>query len=73
MPSFNFDAVSDILACPQCQGELICTGDSLICISKEHRLRFPIVDGIPRLLLEEATVLSEEEWEDLKRRQESSP
>jgi len=64
--SFNFDAVSDILACPKCRGELICIGDSLICNSREHRLQFPIVDGIPRLLLEESSPLSDEQWDELK-------
>jgi uncharacterized protein YbaR (Trm112 family) len=31
----------------------------------ETRLRFPIVDGIPVLLEEEATALSEDEWKAL--------
>ncbi len=70
--SFNFDAVSDILACPQCRGELVCVGDGLICNSDQHRLRFPIVDGIPRLLLEESTELTDEEWEQLQCSQESN-
>jgi|TARA_Y100000994_G_scaffold190763_1_gene159841 uncharacterized protein YbaR (Trm112 family) len=67
--SFNFGAVSDILACPQCRGELICIGDSLICNSSDQRLRFPIVDGIPRLLLEESSPLSDEQWDELKKQQ----
>lgn len=68
--TFDFEAVRDILACPQCRGELICVGDFLICNSEEHRLKFPITDGIPRLLMEESSAVSEEEWEDFSRRQE---
>lgn len=72
--TFNFDAVADILACPQCRGELMCVGDALICGScdaAKRRLRFPIVDGIPRLLLEESTELSDEEWAEIQQQQES--
>ena len=61
--TFNFDAVSDILACPLCRKELTLVGESLVCNSAEHRLQFPIVDGIPRLLVEESFTLSDEQWE----------
>ncbi len=71
--SFNFDAVSDILACPLCRHELICIGESLICDSQQHRLKFPIVDGIPRLLQEESSAVSDEQWDKLKSLQESKP
>ena len=70
---FNFDAVSDILACPECRGALVCVGEALICDSSKHRLRFPIVDGIPRLLMEEASTLSDEQWTQLMNRQEQTP
>lgn len=69
---FDFDAVADILACPQCRGKLLPFDDALVCDSCERRLSFPIVDGIPRLLVEESTELSDEEWEHLKKTQESS-
>lgn len=70
--TFKFDAVADILACPQCRGELICVDDALICDCSDRRLRFPIVDGIPRLLLEESTELSDEEWAEIQKQQESA-
>ena len=70
---FNFEAVRDILACPQCRGELLCIGDSLICNSDTHRLKFPITDGIPRLLLEESSPVLDEEWDELSKRQEQAP
>lgn len=70
--AFNFEAVADILACPECRGELICVGDSLICDCTEHRLKFPVVDGIPRLLRDEATLLSDEEWQQLTKEQKAT-
>jgi len=68
---FNFDAVADILACPECHGRLISVDDGLICGQGEHRLRFPVVDGIPRLLVDEASELTEEEWKELSERHAS--
>ncbi|MCH2202661.1 MAG: hypothetical protein MK102_11870 [Fuerstiella sp.] len=68
--TFNFEAISDILACPKCRGELVYLGDSLICDSEEHRLQFPIVDGIPRLLVEESVTLSDDQWDRLKNQME---
>ncbi len=71
--TFNFDSVSDILACPQCRGALMCVGESLVCDSEEHRLQFPILDGIPRLLVEEASELSDEAWDRLQNGEEQAP
>jgi len=72
---FNFDAVSDILACPECHGKLLNADDALVCEqtcgSGGHRLRFPVVDGIPRLLVDEATEVTEEEWKELLERHSS--
>ncbi|MCH2211559.1 MAG: hypothetical protein MK110_09665 [Fuerstiella sp.] len=70
--TFNFKAVSDILACPKCRGELVFIGESLICDSDEHRLQFPIVDGIPRLLVEESVTLSDDQWALLKNQTETT-
>ena len=70
--SFQFDAHEDILACPKCHGKLICVDDALICGSDQHRLRFPIVDGIPRLLVEESTDINDDEWQRILAAQEDS-
>ncbi len=45
----------EILACPKCkqQVELSEDGQALLC--QTDRLRYPIVDGIPVMLIEEAT------------------
>jgi uncharacterized protein YbaR (Trm112 family) len=49
-----------ILACPGCKGPLtICrTSPALICAA--CRLRYPVRDGIPVLLLDEAEPANEE-------------
>jgi uncharacterized protein YbaR (Trm112 family) len=47
----------EILACPQCKGPLSPTpaGDGLDC--ERCRLRYPVVDDIPQMLVEEAEPL----------------
>ena len=47
----------DILACPKCKGDLELTNekDGLIC--NACRLQYPIKDGIPVMLIDEATKL----------------
>jgi uncharacterized protein YbaR (Trm112 family) len=49
----------DILACPQCKGkiELLTDGSGLICHA--CRLKYPISEEIPIMLVEEAENLSE--------------
>jgi uncharacterized protein YbaR (Trm112 family) len=42
----------EILACPACHGELVPANDRLICRTCQRR--YPIEDGIPILLVEEA-------------------
>lgn len=53
----------DILACPVCKGmlEYRRASDTLVC--RFDRLAFPVRDGIPVMLEEEATKLSVEEVE----------
>ncbi len=53
----------EILVCPLCKGKLLLKKDELIC--KFDRLAYPIRDGIPVMLDEEARVLSLEEKEQL--------
>ena len=69
---FDFAAVSDILACPECHGSLFAVDDALICAcSDDRKLKFPVVDGIPRLLVDEATELTQEQWDALRQRAKS--
>jgi uncharacterized protein YbaR (Trm112 family) len=44
--------ILEVLACPKCGGDLEQNGDNLICHS--CGLSYPIIDGIPMLLVEEA-------------------
>jgi len=51
----------EILACPKCKEdvELSKNGDSLIC--RKCNLKYPIKDGIPVMLIEEAQPLKGDE------------
>ena len=49
----------EILVCPLCKGKLAARGDELIC--KADRLGYPVKDGIPVMLEEEARKLPPQE------------
>ena len=51
----------DILVCPLCKGPLIYKQDVQELICKADRLAFPVRDGIPVMLEEEARRLAEDE------------
>lgn len=55
----------EILACPVTKGPLIYDKDKQELVSKAARLAYPIRDGIPVMLEEEARVLTQEEVEQL--------
>ncbi|MDZ7841134.1 MAG: Trm112 family protein [Gammaproteobacteria bacterium] len=57
----------DILVCPVTKGPLIYDKESQELISKSARLAYPIRDGIPVMLEEEARPLSQEEVEALRK------
>lgn len=57
----------DILVCPVTKGPLIYDKDKQELISKSARLAYPIRDGIPIMLEEEARTLSDEELEQLRK------
>lgn len=57
MPAMSIDPeLLEMLACPVCKTEirLAADGASLVCIS--CRRRYPIVEDIPVLLVDEATI-----------------
>lgn len=56
----------EILVCPVTKGPLIYDKANQELISKSARLAYPVRDGIPVMLEEEARVISEEEVEKLK-------
>jgi uncharacterized protein YbaR (Trm112 family) len=51
----------EILVCPLCKGPLVWRKDAAELICKADRLAFPVKDGIPVMLEEEARVLGPEE------------
>ena len=51
----------EILVCPKTHSSLVLHGDELI--SKDAKLAYPIRDGNPIMLIDEARVLSQEELE----------
>lgn len=53
----------DILVCPLCKGKLILKNQELIC--RFDRLAYPIRDGIPVMLENEARMISLEEKDKL--------
>jgi uncharacterized protein YbaR (Trm112 family) len=55
----------DILVCPVTKGPLIYDKEKQELISKSARLAYPIRDGIPVMLEDEARALSSEEAEKL--------
>ena len=50
----------EILVCPQCKGELqyLLDPEALVCAA--CRLRYPVCDGIPVMLVDEAEKLGNE-------------
>jgi uncharacterized protein YbaR (Trm112 family) len=57
----------DILVCPVTKGPLVYDKEKQELISRAARLAYPIRDGIPVMLEDEARRISEEEYEKLKR------
>lgn len=53
----------DILVCPLCKGKLLLKEEELIC--RFDRLAYPIRDGIPVMLEQEARFLSLDEKDAL--------
>jgi uncharacterized protein YbaR (Trm112 family) len=56
----------EMLVCPVTKGPLIYDRDRQELLSKSARLAYPIRDGIPVMLEEEARKLTPEECEELK-------
>ena len=49
-----------ILVCPRCKGEIEPTNDESYLVCRACRLKYPVVDGIPLMLTEEAEKYGEE-------------
>ncbi|HRP25007.1 MAG TPA: Trm112 family protein [Thauera sp.] len=57
----------EILVCPLCKGSLDYLKDKQELVCKADRLAYPIRDGIPVMLDEEARTLSAEEVDALRK------
>ena len=66
--AFNFEKSRSYLVCPKCHADLVLDGDSLVCTNPDVRLRYPILEDIPRLLADEAEVLSPDSWKAVMQR-----
>ncbi|MDX5364098.1 MAG: Trm112 family protein [Pseudazoarcus pumilus] len=58
----------DILVCPLCKGPLDYLREEQELVCKADRLAFPIRDGIPVMLEDEARAMSAEEVEAVRKR-----
>lgn len=63
MSGFDLGDLVDLVVCPECHGRLAVTGQSLVCSSAGCRLSFPVREGIPMLLVDEAETLEQAEWQ----------
>ncbi|HTU68480.1 MAG TPA: Trm112 family protein [Steroidobacteraceae bacterium] len=55
------DRLLDILACPVCKGPLKLNRAGEVLICRAERLAFPIRDGVPMMLEEDARQLSSDD------------
>ena len=44
----------DILACPACKADVRLENDRIVCMNPKCGLKYPIRDGIPVMLIDEA-------------------
>lgn len=51
----------EILVCPQTKGPLAFDREKAELVSKQARLAYPVRDGVPIMLIDEARALSDEE------------
>lgn len=54
-------SIINALVCPECKSELHLDKEKQMLICKADKLAYPIVDGIPVMLVEEARKLNIEE------------
>ncbi|WP_119343720.1 Trm112 family protein [Facilibium subflavum] len=51
----------NIIVCPSCKSPLVYDKDRQVLVCKAEKLAYPIIDGIPVMLVDEAKALSLEE------------
>ena len=60
--SFDYAKVKLILVCPGTKAALVFEDSALGSVDPKTRLSYPIVDDIPRLLVDEASEMTVEDW-----------
>ncbi|GAB4148644.1 MAG: hypothetical protein Tsb009_22520 [Planctomycetaceae bacterium] len=70
---FDFAQIKDVLLCPKSHSELMQYGDTLICTDENCRLQFEIREGIPIMLVDDATELSPEDWSAAIQQKDENP
>lgn len=65
MTSDALDQLLPSLRCPVSKQPLILHQQMLVSLDSETRLSYPIRDGIPVLLAEEAVALNAEQWREI--------
>tara|TARA_R110002111_G_scaffold168038_2_gene233939 strand:- start:42026 stop:42265 length:240 start_codon:yes stop_codon:yes gene_type:complete len=71
--SFDPRHLQDIIACPKTKAKLVCDGDFLVSVDPATRLRYSIKDGIPVMLVDEATEVPQGEWAEIMQRHDRNP
>ena len=61
----------DILVCPVTKGPVIYDKERKELLSLSARLAYPVRDGIPVMLPQEARQISQEEYESLRKKHQS--
>ena len=56
------ESLDNLWRCPQCRGQLKRTSDALLCRESACRLSYPVVDGIPVMLIDQASELTADAW-----------
>ncbi|HLV48130.1 MAG TPA: Trm112 family protein [Aliidiomarina sp.] len=54
-----------VLACPSCKGKLVWGPDKTSLVCRGEQLAYPIRDGIPAMIAQEATELTPEEMKQV--------
>ncbi|WP_256473580.1 Trm112 family protein [Aliidiomarina quisquiliarum] len=54
-----------VLACPSCKGKLVWGPDKTTLVCRGEQLAYPVRDGIPAMLAQEAKTLSAEEMKQV--------
>ena len=57
----------EILVCPRTHAPLVEVGEWLVSTDRETRLRYPVRDGIPVMLIDEAEEMALADWEEATR------